>query len=351
MKMKKRRVIVVLLLIVAALAVGVVAEDPPSLTDFQLFFGKVNNLPAGQFTLKAMVGANEKASRDVSGDGLYGQNPTFKVFANDGDTITFVVENSTGGEVQVGTHAYENKHVTEQNFDYPLGPGDVPADDDNDDDNETTGGDSSSRNRRSGGSSPAPNAFGFCLQSWHCTPWSTCSSGTQRRTCTQVDNCDVLLASGQVSDITETPKPSEQQSCRVASTASQGNDDAVCASRTKRCFGDELQACSSDGSSWETLQLCGESCDSFSLSCEEDLADGLTGSSSTSSAWPYYLGGSILFVVVIIILVLFIHREKKYGPAKEYIQNTRAKGFSDAQIRKGLIGQGWDSDKIEKLMK
>ena len=362
--MKSQRLIIGLLVITALLAFTAFADDPPSLTDFQQFHGKVNNLPAGDFILVAYIGVNDVADQAVSGEGTYGQNPTFKVFANEGDTITFYVENSTGEDVEVGTHIYQNKHVTELNFDYPNQP-DQPGDQGEPDDvveedNQTEEGDPPTTRRRRRGRSgrtkksdrppPLPSS-GSCLQSWHCTMFSTCSSGTQRRTCTQVDNCDVLVASGQAKNITHTPKPTEQRSCETESTASQGNVNIICPARTKRCLGDELQICTGDGGSWESLQECQNSCDPFSLTCEGEAPVEVLETQKPSSTWPFFLGGSLLFVAIIIVLVLFIYNEKKFGPAKEYIKNTRAKGFPDSQIRKKLTSEGWDSGKIDKMMR
>ncbi len=357
--MRKQALIVVLLIITLAFATS--ADNPPSLTDFQQFHGKVNNLPAGSFELVAYIGVNDVADQTLAADGTYGQSPTFKVFANNGDEITFYVENSTGGDVEVGTHVYQNKHVTELNFDYPAQP-DQPGNVAEDNDTQTEEGDDpppTTRRRRRGRSGrtkksdrppPLPSTAS-CLQSWHCTMYSTCSSGTQRRTCTQVDNCDVLVASGQARNITYTPKPTEQRSCETESTASQGNVDIICPARTKRCLGDELQICTSDGGSWERLQVCGNSCDPFSLTCEGEAPVEVLETQKPSSTWPFFLGGSLLFIAIIIVLVLFIYNEKKFGPAKEYIKNTRAKGFPDSQIRKKLTSEGWDSSKIDKMMR
>lgn len=48
--------------------------------------------------------------------------------------------------------------------------------------------------------SPAPT----CTESWSCTSWSTCTAGTQTRTCTDANNCG-----------TTDTKPAESQSCQV----------------------------------------------------------------------------------------------------------------------------------------
>jgi len=47
-----------------------------------------------------------------------------------------------------------------------------------------------------------PLAGGVCTESWTCTSWSTCSGGTQIRTCTDANSCG-----------TETNKPTESQTC------------------------------------------------------------------------------------------------------------------------------------------
>ena len=43
-----------------------------------------------------------------------------------------------------------------------------------------------------------------CVESWSCTDWSECHSGTQTKTCTDVNNCGTTLS-----------KPLESQSCEV----------------------------------------------------------------------------------------------------------------------------------------
>ncbi len=51
--------------------------------------------------------------------------------------------------------------------------------------------------------SPSPTA---CVESWSCTDWSACSSGSQTRTCTDANSCGTAAA-----------KPSETQTCSTGS--------------------------------------------------------------------------------------------------------------------------------------
>ena len=53
-----------------------------------------------------------------------------------------------------------------------------------------------------------------CTENWTCTAWSTCSGGTQTRTCTDQNNCG-----------TEINKPAESRSCSTSSSGSSGGYD------------------------------------------------------------------------------------------------------------------------------
>src|SRR3989344_3335227 len=91
----------------------VIADNPPSLTDFQQFYGTVQNAPGGS-TLNARIGTRTFTTTIAADDGRYGYSPTFKVFAQSGEIVFSVISN--GIETTVGTATYQNRASTNMNF-------------------------------------------------------------------------------------------------------------------------------------------------------------------------------------------------------------------------------------------
>src|SRR3989344_5135408 len=239
----------------------VIADNPPSLTDFQQFYGTVHNAPSGS-TLNAGIGTRTFTTA-IAADGRYGYSPTFKVFAQSGSIVFSVVSN--GLETTVGSATYENRASTNLDFTFVAGSG-APAssfvcngtapgnaalcsgDDQsltanisrtlvatcgtnkceyncnsgyflnnsicvqNSSASSTTSSTSSNDDHLSTAEQRARERGRFnrtipdpCMQSWNCGLWSSCSSGTQTRSCVRIDQCDQLLAQRMATNITIIP--------------------------------------------------------------------------------------------------------------------------------------------------
>ncbi len=334
----------ILYLGMALLFVSLALAPPPSLTDFQQFFGTITNLPEGNAIIQAKIGSMVNAEQPVV-DGVYGRSPAFKVAGSAGSTITFIIL-LNGVETIVGTHPYEQNHITELNLVYPVvQPVVNETNTSQEESNQNTTSQKKKRIRREADDTPPPPLpQGTCLQSWQCSLWSSCSADAQIRTCYQVDNCNALLAAGQAREVITTPKPMERKTCESSASESV-QPQSICPTGSKRCQGDELQFCTGDV--WTTLQQC-DSCNSLTLTCAEELPPAVRKPAST---WPYFVGGSLLVLAVILVLGFFIYQQKKYGPVKGYIRNARSKGANESQLRSRLLQQGWSYDDVEKLLK
>ncbi len=187
-----------------------------------------------------------------------------------------------------------------------------------------------------------------CTMSWECGAWSLCRNAQQTRICFRVDNCDTLLAQGQITTVTSALKPREEQACQE-STANVPLQ--LCSPGMKRCLGPELQLCSADGSQWATLLSCPNSCDPISLTCRTESVASPPTTQKPSSLWMYLLAGSVVLVLAIVSISLALLNKKKYAPAKEYIQESRDAGIQDEQIKERLVDEGWDAGKVGKLFR
>ena len=334
---------ITLLVVLVIVSSILVAADPPSLTDFQQFYGRIDALPNGTFTLKA-AGGTSIYTTPIATDSAYGYSPVFKVYASGNPTITFYAINQLGVERQLGTVAFQGGEVTNLNFQYPSDQI-TPPPDTNPPANQTVANQTASSVSDDDDEEPAPT--GTCLYSWICGLWTDCQNNIQTRTCLREDQCDQRLEQGEIAEVIPTPKPAEQRAC--TETAQQSA--AICSASTKRCFGLQVQQCSADGQRWETLQTCATSCDAFTIDCKE-AAPISSQTQKPFPSWIFPLIGSVVLLIVIIILLSFILGKKhKYAPAKEYIEEARMKGVSDTQIKSRLVDQGWDGQQIEKLLK
>ncbi len=336
------------------------AVEPPSLTNFQQFYGTVSSLPSGSFTLKAKIGTIE-VTTPIAADGKYGQAEVFKVTATGNPTIYFYVVSSLGAETNVRNVTYQSSALSELNLAYPAPP--VPSGGGaepgagngtgagavNDTGTDTGTGTTSRmrRNettRRNVTTTTTPTT---CLQSWQCGSWSLCRDSRQTRVCYRVDNCEVLKTQGAV--VTQIPKPLETQACLEEEVAAPSLPQIVCTANAKRCEGMRLQQCSPDGTQWGLLQSCANGCDSLALECK--TAPISPPVQKPLPVWIYYLAGSVVLAALIIIVLVSLLGKKKYSPLKDYITQSRIKGYSDAQIRSRLIDEGWPAGKVDKFLK
>lgn len=188
-----------------------------------------------------------------------------------------------------------------------------------------------------------------CTMSWECGAWSLCRNAQQTRICFRADNCDTLLAQGQITSVISALKPREEQTCQEGTPVTPAQ---ICSSGMKRCLGPQLQLCSTGGLQWATLQTCPSSCDPISLTCRAEQAVVPPSTQKPSSSlWVYLLAGSVVLVLVIVSISITLLNKKKYAPAKEYIQENRARGIDDEQSREKLVEEGWDEKGVGRLFK
>lgn len=323
---------------------------PPSLTNFQQVYGTVGGLASGSFQVRVQIGT-QTFNTPVESNGRYGYSPVFYVTGTNGQPVKFFVVNAATGaatEVVVSPQVvYQNTDVRQVNLQFGTGSGSSGVGTSG----ETTGsgtsgngrGSSSRGDSRTSGTPTTP--AGACLQSWDCQLWSECQSGRQSRTCFRSDTCDQKLAARQVLSVTTISKPSESQACISEIVA-----ERVCPPSSKRCLGNSLQECSSDGQRWTTLRSCAGGCNSISLTCNAVAAP--VKKFPSIPLIPIIIAGAVLLVVGIGLTVFLVTKhQKKYEPVKSYILEAKGKGLSDAQIKSTLIGQGWDPEKVTRLVK
>src|SRR3989344_7282196 len=327
-------------------------EDPPSLTDFQQFYGQINQLPAGSNTILTRVGG-ASFSTAVANDGRYGYSPVFKITGQNGQEIIFVLRTQDGTETILGTHQYQNGQVTRKDFTYGLRTQEVQENQidtettDTTTDTETTDTETStSRSRRNQtGTSSSPT--NICTQEWSCSGWSDCQGGAQTRLCERIDNCDDRLFAGENITISSVSVPTPQQSCGVVEEPQLAQ---ICQSNLRRCSGKLLQKCSSDGLRWDTTETCSGQCDSLTLSCRDLTPSTTTTTSKGIPVWLYPVVGGIVMLVIVVGGTLYFYNKKKYRPVKEYIAQSRGSGISNEQIKARLVTRGWDPRKVDSLL-
>ena len=346
----KRKLLFAFVIILLLSLVLAQEEDPPSLTDFQQFYGQINQLPAGSNTLLARIGG-ASFSTAVANDGRYGYSPVFKITGQNGQEIIFVLRTQDGTETILGTHQYQNGQVTRKDFTYGLRTQEVQENqssatsNETETDTETSSSTSGSRRNQTGTSSSPTN---ICTQEWSCSGWSDCQGGTQTRLCERIDNCDDRLFAGENITITSVSVPTPQQSCGVVEEPQLAQ---ICQSNLRRCSGKLLQKCSSDGLNWETTETCSGQCDSLTLSCRDLTPSTTTTTSKGIPVWLYPVVGGIVMLVIVVGATLYFYNKKKYRPVKEYIAQSRSSGISNEQIKARLVTRGWDPRKVDSLLK
>ncbi|MEK6950741.1 MAG: hypothetical protein AABX13_03380 [Nanoarchaeota archaeon] len=194
-------------------------------------------------------------------------------------------------------------------------------------------------------------AAATCQQDWLCGDWTACIANLQSRSCNRNDQCDKFI--GTNTQIIPATKPETQRICQGPPPPVTPPTPAplLCSPGTKQCSGNQLQQCNYDGKSWTIMESCTESCDSLALACRSVPPTKPQKPFLIFPTWSLYLAGSLAVFAVIIILLLSLLSRKKFAPAKEYIEESRSKGYSDQQIRGRLISEGWEAKKIDKLLK
>ena len=348
-------IVLVLLLTVSGLAL---ADNPPSLTTFEQFYGTVSGLPSAMPLLKAKVGANTYTT-SLAADGKFGYAQVFKVFGASGDVVNFSVANLAGLEVPAGTVAFVGGAVSRLELVYNYSTGasassaaSTAATNDTSVTNDTSTTTSSGSTTRGDVSSSTLNETeelppGQCRQSWECRLWSECVNGQQIRQCYRIDQCDQLQTAGTVNFTISMPKPDEARACQMEAVVPPAGTLRICSPSNKRCLGAQLQQCADSGESWNTLQGCPWGCDSGTSSCNSAPA---AAEQKPVSIWMFVLIGVLVLSLVLGGLFSFLHY-KKYAPAKNYVRQCQEQGFSDSQIKSKLVSQGWDEAKIDRMLR
>ncbi|MBU0459794.1 MAG: hypothetical protein KJ771_03215, partial [Nanoarchaeota archaeon] len=247
--MKTTTIIIVLLL---TLPILTLADTPPSLTDFQQFYGTVSEMPSGTYYLRAKVGTITYNTA-IATDSKFGYTEVFKVNGTTGDEIEFFVYAFGSEGTPAGTTTLIGGAVSSITLVYNS-TGAVTTTDTTATSTTTgtTGGSSSSSSGITGTENLPP---GQCRMNWECRLWSDCLNSQQSRICIRIDQCDQLQALDLVNFTISMPKPDETRACQVATTPSVASN-RICAAGSKRCLGTQVQQCASTGESWNTLQSC-----------------------------------------------------------------------------------------------
>lgn len=353
--MRPTTIILVLLLILPLFAL---ADAPPSLTNFQQFYGIVKELPSVMPLLKAKVGDNTYTT-GLASDGRFGYAQVFKVFGNNGDTVNFYVANLAGLEVPAGKTTFTGGAVT--NIELKYNSTETAAGTSTTATNATTA--PATTAPTNGGTLPPSSTItgtedlppGQCRQSWECRLWSDCINSRQTRGCYRIDQCDQLQAADIVNYTISMPKPDETRACQTEAEAEVPApiiaSNRICVPGSKRCLGTQLQQCTVGGESWNTLQSCLLGCDSGMLRChDQSTLGGSVKQKPAPPLWQFLLVGILAVIILTGGLAFFLYH-KKYAPAKNYVKQCKEQGFSDFQIRSKLVEQGWDATKIDKMLK
>lgn len=288
------------------------AENPPSLTDFQQFYGQIGGL-AENFTYSLKANVDTRTYTIGIIDGKYGYSPTFKVYAVEPATITFYARDELGIETVLGTAEYSNKAVTRLDFQFPGTEPEQAGDDPGDGGAGGEGTDDSGSGTSSGGSTTSRTERqvdpSSCSYNWECGMWSVCTGGRESRTCLRIDDCDSY--NPEKTEIVQLAKPMESRVCFSAAGSAVG-PAKVCQSGSKRCKGVNLEKCATGGSSWDILKVCDNGCDSGTKNCKteaiEDEEDG-------SSSLVFLIIGGIIVLGGIIGLIFYL--KKKTNPVTQ----------------------------------
>ena len=148
-----------------------------------------------------------------------------------------------------------------------------------------------------------------CEQSWICSVWSFCSSGTQTRTCNDEHKCGVSSL-----------KPDLSKGCNVASTGYQPSRTIPPSNNNWPVKTPHVQK----PSLWESF-----------------------------GKYIIISGISLFLLVLIVVGVLFFHSHHHLNPKlAEWVTKARVAGKSEPEIKSILEKQGeWKKNEVDKVMK
>jgi hypothetical protein len=142
-----------------------------------------------------------------------------------------------------------------------------------------------------GGSASKP----VCNENWNCSEWSECSEGTQKRICTDRNNCSIYKN-----------EPPASRNCTML----------LCKHNERRCSDNVLMICSNDGMSW-IKENCTNGCSEGTClqktanqtKSEISPIEGVTG---MIIGTEFVLGASILMIFLIVVVVYLFKIRKKH---------------------------------------
>ena len=346
------------------MSAGVLADNPPSLTNFEQFYGSVAGLPAGTFTVKAQIGLQYFSTPIVNG--AYGYRPSLTVTGNSGQQIIIYIDGQ-GITKEVTRINYVAGAIVSLPLTYPSAttPQNTAATSSNPSTTSNTPTSSSSSSTPSSSSSSTTTSQNSsttattttssssvqqdntCTYNWGCGSWSACTNNAQARTCRHLDTCDQ-----QTKPIIKISKPDVQRACLGKSETEPASPaPKICLPFQKRCDGDVLETCSGSGNEWQITQVCQQGCSNNACKSAPAAAAPSSHLQKPAFPWAYLIGAIISLLVIVAITVGLIMRSQKYKPAQEYVLRQQRKGISNTAIKQRLESQGWSDNDIKKIMR
>ena len=183
-----------------------------------------------------------------------------------------------------------------------------------------------------------------CLESWTCGAWSTCSSGTQTRACTDEFVCGTTYL-----------KPEEQRSCSSGGSSSSGSSGGFGTVSTSQTQEESVQesTASEDSDYLATTELDLEPEKTETTSQESSVSK-----LSWAKIGTYVIAGVILVILLVVGIVgyFMFYRKKSTLTEREmelfeYVQKERNKGINDQKMQGALLKSGWSQEEIDKVLK
>lgn len=216
-----KRTIIAILVLLTVLSVAFATNHiPPTLNNFQQFYGTVSGISATGYKVRATIGTTP-VETPIAANGQYGYSPTFKVYGQQNrPTINFFIVNAQGAATPANTTElpYQNMATTRLDFSYTATPGPAFCSNNIREAPEVCDGtDLASKTclsevgTGSTGTLRCPaNCMTFntshhfditqCTAStappppnvcWDCHDWGACINNAQRRSCVRQEPCDI----------------------------------------------------------------------------------------------------------------------------------------------------------------
>ncbi len=246
----KQTIIMILVLFTLVSVVFATNHVPPTLNNFEQFYGSVTGISTTGFKLRAQIGTTQNET-PIAANGQYGYSPTFKVYGQNGNTINFFIVNAQGAATPANTTElpYQNMATSRLDFSYTATPGPAVCGNNLREAPEICDGtDLASKTCLSevgtgstGTLRCAANCLAFntthnfdisqCTAStspplptvcWQCNDWRQCRNGQETRNCVRYSPCTV---SG--SDVV-TVDPATERTCRSSNETAPSSGPSSC---------------------------------------------------------------------------------------------------------------------------